>query len=92
MEEHDYAQGTVPQHFEISLEYADEISVTTTNHAEIENLKQQVPIILNSRDVIVNNTKTEEHTVRQIIGEWKKCKLVGSYVDTETDIKNWKGT
>ena len=40
MEEHDYAQGTLPQHFKINLEYADDISVATTNHAEIENLKQ----------------------------------------------------
>ena len=50
-----------------------------------------MPIILNSRDLIVNNTKTEEYTVRQNIDEWKKCKLLGSYVDTETEIKNWKG-
>ena len=39
----------------------------------------------------MNNTKTEEYTVRQNIDEWKKCKLLGSYVDTETDIKNRKG-
>ena len=39
MEEHDYAQGTLSQHFEINLEHADNISVATTNHAEIENLK-----------------------------------------------------
>ena len=69
MEELDYAQGTLPQHFEINLEYADDILVATTNHAEIENLKQQMPIILNSRDLIVNNTKTEEYTVRQNIDE-----------------------
>ena len=37
MEEHDYAQGTLPQHFRINLEYADDLSVVTTNHAEIEN-------------------------------------------------------
>ena len=91
MEEHDYVQGTLPQHFEINLEYADDISVATTKHAEIENLKQQMPIILKSRNLIVNNTKTEQYTVRQNIDEWKKCKLLGSYVDTETDIKNRKG-
>ena len=67
MEEPDYGQGTLPQHFKINLEYADNISVATTNHAEIENLKQQMPIILSSRDLIVNNTKTEEYTVRQNI-------------------------
>ena len=48
MEEHDYVQGTLPQHFEINLEHADDISVATTNHAEMENLKQQMPVILNS--------------------------------------------
>ena len=58
MEEDYYAQGTLPQYFEINLEYADEISVATTNHVEIKNLKQQMPIILNSRVLIVNNTKT----------------------------------
>ena len=58
MEEHEYVQGTLPQHFEINLEYGDDISVATTNHAEIENFKQQMPVILNSRDLIVNNIKT----------------------------------
>ena len=58
MEEDYYAQGTLPQHFEINQEHADDISVATTNHAEIKNLKQQMPIILNSRVLIVNNTKT----------------------------------
>ena len=50
-----------------------------------------MPITLNSRDLIVNNTKTGEYTVRQNINEWKKCKLLESYLDTETDIKNRKG-
>ena len=49
-----------------------------------------MPIILNSRDLIVNNTKTEEYTARQNTDEWKKYKLLGSYVGTETDIKNRK--
>ena len=91
MKELDYAQGTLPQHLEINLEYVDDISVATTNHAEIENLTQQMPVILNPRDLIVNNTKTEEYTVRQNTNEWKKCKLLRSYVDTKTDIKNRKG-
>ena len=39
MAEYDCAQGPLPQHFEINLEYADDIAATT-NHAEIENLKQ----------------------------------------------------
>ena len=39
MAEYDYAQGTLPQHFEINREYADDMAATT-NHAEIENLKQ----------------------------------------------------
>ena len=62
--------------------------------------------MLKEANLQVNESKTEEYAIplperNQIINEhsytkqpetnrWKKCKLLGSYIDTETDIKQRK--
>ena len=90
MTEHDYAAKIQQRHFDINMEYANDITEVTTNRTEIENQKIQLPNILKSRNLLVNKTKTEQYTVQSNDDGSKKCKLLGSYLDTDTDIKNRK--
>ena len=73
------------------MQYADDISEANTNKAEIEDLKMKIPNILSERGLKINDTKTEEYKITNNENKWKKCKLLGSYIDTEADISNRKG-
>ena len=43
--------------------------------------------ILAKRNLVINESKTEEYEIiRQGNEKWKKCKLLGSLLDTEKDI------
>ena len=88
--EHNYNQGTIHINLNINLQYADDISQVSSNYVEIEALKNKLPSILNDRDLILNSTKTEEYTISSKCTEWKKCKLLGSFIDTITDIRSRK--
>ena len=48
---------------------------------------------LAERNLIINESKTEEHTISRSNQDtsWKSCKLLGSILDTENDIKRRKG-
>lgn len=90
MEEHNYYIKTQKKQFNINMQYADDISEVTTNNAEIEHLKDKLPTILSDRGLTLNQTKTEENKISRKNDEWKKCKFLGSYIDTENYIKNRK--
>ena len=48
-------------------------------------------MILEDKNLIVNNTKTEEYeVVRGGDDKWKKCKYLGSLLETENDINRRK--
>ena len=57
----------------------------------IEYAKKMLPSKLSSQDLIMNEEKTEEFTIKRN-GEktWKKCKLLGMFLDTEEDVKQRK--
>ena len=46
---------------------------------------------MSSWDLIMNEEKTEEFTIKRYgIETWKKCKLLGTLLDTEEDVKRRK--
>ena len=77
----------------IPLQYADDICWLGMNCSHgINNIKQTIPNALNSRNLLINNEKTEEYSVRkQGPDEWKRCKYLGTLLETSEDIKRRKG-
>ena len=50
----------------IDQEYADDISVITTSINTINYKKNSLPTILEKRNLTINETKTEEYTIKEM--------------------------
>ena len=76
---------------EINMEYADDITIATTDKKVIERIKEKIPPRLQKRGLMINMSKTEEYTVKyKNEDEWKNAKILGSKLNTEADIANRK--
>ena len=86
--DHDYFRKTeTKNYFEIDPKYADDITWATTAKQRITYIKETTPSTLAKRNLVINESKTEEYEIiRQGNEKWKKCKLLGSLLDTEKDI------
>ena len=84
----------VPPNYQIDTDeqYADEISKILTNISAIEKLKDELPVKLAQRGLKINESKTEEYTIKSANcnKRWRDCKLLGSLLDTQNDIKGRK--
>ena len=80
-----------PTNFEIKMKCADDITYLSTNPLSNDNIKKELTQKLEKRGLIINETKTEEHVISRQDDEWKKCKLLGTLLDTENDIDRRKG-
>ena len=79
------------EYFEIDPKYADDTNWASTSKERIKKIKSTVPQILKARDLFVNCDKTEEHEIsRESDDSWKKCKILGSFLDTASDIERRK--
>ena len=65
------------KHFNINLQYADDISEISTNSADIEHLKANLPVVLSNRGLILNKIKTEEYLASPNQQGWKNAKYLG---------------
>ena len=73
-------------------QYADDMFTITTSIEEKERQKRVLPPQLKKFNLLINESKTEEYNISSESNEdWKKCKLLGSLLDTEQDIKRRKG-
>ncbi len=96
LKDHTYSipeQVTKEEFLLIDQQYADDASWIGVNATkEIEKVNQVVPDKLKESNLKVNNDKTEEYKISSN-GDpaWKKCKLLGSLLDSEEDIKRRKG-
>ena len=91
LEDHSYYQIATPR-IHIDQQYADDIGYITSDANIIKHIKQTIPSKLQSRNLQVNKDKTEEYRIkRNDVEEWKKCKYLGSLLDTEKDISRRKG-
>ena len=77
--------------YTIDQQYADDISWATTSEIVKESVKTETPKILTKKNLIANEDKTEDYEIfRNSSNEWKKCKLVGTLLGNEEDIKRRK--
>ena len=67
---------------------ANNIGWATTSRGKCTEVKKTIPARLKERNLYVNNVKTEEYIIKRDRQEkCKKCKYLGSLLDTEHDIE-----
>ena len=77
--------ASIPQtnQIDINLEYTDDIGNITSSYSNLGNFKHLVPEHLNDKDLIIKQVNRKGTS-------WKKCKYLGSLLDTTEDIKRLK--
>ena len=54
----------------------------------ISNIRKKIPGLLEKRNLLINNEETEEYQIQKEGDmEWKKCKYLGTLLDTENDTR-----
>ncbi len=90
--DHSYAKIPHEEPFTLDQQYADDIGWMSVAKYRTDFIKDDVPSKLKARNLMVNESKTEEFTIRRNGDEsWKSCKYVGSHPDTEKDYTRRKG-
>ncbi len=75
----------------IDQQYSDDIVWISTSKYKTNRLKKETPQMFKRRNQQINGPKTEDYNMERGGDEsWKKCKYVGSLIDTEQDIKQRK--
>ena len=88
--EHNYEQPTQIQHFNIEMEYADELRKLTSDHNNIRRYEHNAEENLSKKGLKVNKNKTENYIISRQNHQQKKCKLLGTLLDTEEDLRRRK--
>ena len=88
--EHNYTTNTQKRHINIDMQYADDISKITSDFNAIEKFKVNIKEKLLERNLKINIDKTEQYIINKKEHSWKKCKILGTLLDTTTDIKRRK--
>ena len=95
LEEHSNMQSNypiVPPNYQIDIDqlYAGDISKISTSSSAIEKVKDELPVKLAQRGVKISESKIEEYTIKRANcgNRWRDCKLLGSLLDAQDDIKN----
>ena len=77
--------------FSIGQEYADDCSAGSTDSKLIDDFEAQVPVHLENSNFDVNKEKTERFSISHNGDEtWKNTIVLGSKLDTESDISRRK--
>ena len=88
--DHNYYTFT-NQQFTLDQQYADDIGWASTQNSIIDHIEQEIPTILEDRNLQINATKTERYAIsRHSNDDWKQCKYIGSLLGTEEDIARRK--
>jgi hypothetical protein len=75
----------------IDLQYADDLGWIGNCKKSIQNIEQEITEKLKLRDLLINKSKTEKINVNQNSDDnWKKCKYLGSFLDTKKDLSHRK--
>ena len=92
LKEHAYCKRTADPYFCINQQYADDISWVANNKLKIDQVKDKIPQKLRKRNLKVNQTKTEEYEITRNSADekWRKCKYLGSLLDSNEDINRRK--
>ena len=91
MTDHKYSAPIESIEVDLEMEYADDLTYVTTCGKMFAIKRNEIPPKLKPRSLNINLGKTEEFVVTRN-GEitWRKCKLLGSLLGTEEDIKRRK--
>ena len=90
--EHAYEKPHPDLHIRINGEYADDMNKITTDPMTVKYHKNNLPNQLRERNLHINETKTEEYAIKRGgDNAWKDCILLGSKLDTDSDIKRRTG-
>ena len=90
-EERNVIQHPLEDEIELEQLYADDISELATDENYVERKLIELPQLLEKNGLLINADKTEKYTIsRTSDNEWKKCKLLGTLLDTTEDIKRRK--
>ena len=90
LQDHTY---NVPQKIGMIIKpkYADDIGWASNNEALITAEKEKIIPRLKEKGLQINESKTEEYKIKKGGNEdWRKCKILGSLLDTNEDIKRRK--
>ena len=87
----DWIINTDVHKVKVDPKYADDITFIRSHISEINMIKRIIPDMLKEGDLIENASKREQYSVPSEDGNWKKCKCLGSLLDTEEDISRRKG-
>ena len=88
--EHNYTSQTQIQHIDIDMEYADDISKITSDYNNIRKYEHDITEKLDRNGLKINNSKTEKFIINRNNDQWKKCRLLGTLLDTSEEIKRRK--
>ena len=73
------------------MEYADDMTKLTSDYNSARKYERDTEEDLGGdKGLKINNSKTERYTINRQQHEWKKCKLLGTMLDTTEDIKRRK--
>ena len=87
----DYQYAYINGEISLNMKSVDNMSHISSNMRNAEYAKKTLPSKLSSWDLIMNEEKIEEFTIKRNGEEtWKKCKLFETLLDTEEDIKRRK--
>ena len=75
----------------IDPKYADDITFIRSHQTKTNQIKRILPGMLEKGNLLENQTKREEYHIPGNDNTWKTCKLLGSLMDTESDINRRKG-
>ena len=71
---------------EVDPKYADDITFVRTDESKMNQIERAIPEMVEQNNLFVNTTKTEKYEISRISdNSWKKCKLLGSLLDTKED-------
>lgn len=88
--EHNYTCHSQVQHINIEMEYADDISKITSDFNNIRKHEHDITENLCSKGLKINNSKTEKFVINRNNHQWKKCRFLGTLLDTSEEIKRRK--
>ena len=75
----------------INQQYADDLSWIGNSSNRLAQVERQVEEKLSVRDLKINKTKTEKLSINKTGNdEWKKCKYLGTFLDTKKDFAHRK--
>jgi len=86
LSDHNYCSNTTDE-INLDQQFADDLGWLNNSSPELDCIKAEKTNILKNRNLIINDSKTERYSIKSKSDtEWKKCKYLGSFLDTETDI------